>query len=55
MQAQKATLMGAMEADKNGEMGCNRAALEYSDPHMTLKDCLSGRVVHGTITAFLTK
>ena len=40
--------MRAIEAVKSGKMGCNRAALEYGVPHTTLKDRLSGRVVHGS-------
>ncbi len=31
-------------------MGVNRAALEYVVPPTTLKDQISGRVVHGTST-----
>ena len=42
------SMLRAIEAVKNGEMGQNRAALEYGVPRTTLKDRLSGRVVHGT-------
>ena len=41
-------MLRAIEAVKNGEMGQNRAALEFGVPHTTLKDRLPGRVVHGT-------
>ena len=46
------SMVRAMEAIKSGKMGCNRAALdsklEYGVPRTTLKDRLSGRVVHGS-------
>ena len=32
----------------DGPLGVNRAALEYAVPPTSLKDCLAGRVVHGT-------
>ena len=41
-------MVRAMDAVILGRMGINRAALEYSVPWTTLKDRLSGRVVHGT-------
>ena len=36
------SMLGAMEA------GVNRAALEHSVPRATLKDRLSGRIIHGS-------
>ena len=42
------SMLRAMDAVKNGLMGQNRTALEYGVPCMTLKDRLSGKVVHGT-------
>ena len=42
------SMLRAMNAVKNGLMGQNRAALEYGVPCTTLKDRLSGKVVHGT-------
>lgn len=38
----------AMQAVANGEMGVNRAALQYKVPPTTLKDRISGRVMHGS-------
>ena len=35
------SMVRAMEAVKNREMGCNRAALEYGVSRTTVKDCLS--------------
>ena len=40
-------MIRAMEAVKSGEMGVNRAALEYGVPKTSLKDRISGRVKHG--------
>jgi len=40
--------MAAVEAVENGSMGINRAAITHGVPRTTLKDRLSGRVVHGT-------
>ena len=37
----------AIDAIKSGRMGTNRAALEYAVPRTTLKDRLTGRVIHG--------
>ena len=37
----------AIDAVKSGRMGTNRAALEYAVPRTTLKDRLTGRVIHG--------
>ena len=37
-----------MEAVRKGPISINRAALLHGIPPTTLKDCLSGRVVHGT-------
>ena len=31
-----------------GQMSANKAAVVHGVPRSTLKDCLSGRVVHGT-------
>ena len=42
------SMVSAMNAVANGELGINRAALEFGVPKTTLKDRLSGRVVHGT-------
>ena len=41
-------MLGAMKAVATGTMGVNRTALEYGVPRTTLKDRISGRVVHGT-------
>ena len=41
-------MLGAMKAVEAGEMGRNRAALEFGVPPSTLKDRLAGRVKHGT-------
>ena len=41
-------MLGAMKAVEAGEMGRNRAALEFGVPPSTLKDRLTGRVKHGT-------
>ena len=41
------SMIGAMNAVKEGLMGVNRAALEFAVPHTTLKD---RRVIHGTNT-----
>lgn len=38
----------ALEAVKKGELSINRAAKTYGVPCTTLKDRISGRVVHGT-------
>ncbi len=38
----------AMEAVKAGRYGVDEAAQMYGLPSTTLKDCLRGRVVHGT-------
>ena len=40
-------MVSAMNAVANGELGVNRAALEFGVLKTTLKDRLSGRVVHG--------
>ena len=44
------SMLGAMEAVRTGSMGVNRAALEHSVPQTTLKDRLSGRIIHGSNT-----
>ena len=44
------SMLGAMDAVKEGLMGVNHAALEFAVPHTTLKDRISGRVIHGTNT-----
>ena len=44
------SMIGAMNAVKEGLMGVNRAALEFAVPRTTLKDRISGRVIHGTNT-----
>ena len=41
-------MVGAMETVKNGAMGLNRAAIEFGIPKTTLKDRISGKVIHGT-------
>ena len=41
-------MLGAMEAVRTGSMGVNRAVLEHSVPRTTLKDRLSGRIIHGS-------
>ena len=41
-------MLQAMEAVKSGSIGMNRAAIEHGVPRTTLKDRLSGRVIHGT-------
>ena len=40
-------MVKAMHAVKLGRLGVNRAALEYEVPKTTLKNSLSGKVVHG--------
>ena len=42
------SMLQAMETVKSGYMGMNRAAIEHGVPRTTLKDRLSGRVIHGT-------
>ena len=37
-----------MRAVVNGELGINRAALQYGVPPTTLKDRMSGRIIHGS-------
>ena len=37
-----------LEAVAEGKMGVNRAALEFNVPRTTLKDRISGRVIHGS-------
>ena len=37
----------AMDAVMNGELGVNRAALEFGVPKTTLKDIISGKVIYG--------
>ena len=37
-----------MQAVVNGELGMNRAAMQYGVPPTTLKDRMSGRVMHGS-------
>ena len=52
------TLLKAIEAVKNGEMRQNRAAMEYGASRTTLKDRLSGRIIHWTnigLKPYLTK
>jgi hypothetical protein len=44
------SMLGAMNAVKEGLMGVNRAAFEFAVPRTTLKDRISGRVIHGTST-----
>ena len=41
------SMLGALKAMQDGAMGCNRAAVEYGVPKTTLKDRVSGRVIHG--------
>ena len=38
----------ALEAVAEGKIGVNRAALEFNVPRTTLKDRISGRVIHGS-------
>ena len=38
----------ALEGVSEGKMGINRAALEFNVPRTTLKDRVSGRVIHGS-------
>ena len=38
----------ALEAVTEGKMSVNRAAVEYNVPRTTLKDRVSGRVIHGS-------
>ena len=42
------SMLWAMEAVKDRSMGVNRAALEHGVPQTSLKDRLTGRVIHGT-------
>ena len=41
-------MIAAMEALKDVTMSINESALLHGVPPTTLKDCLSGRVKHGT-------
>ena len=41
------SMLGALKSVKDGTMSCNRAATEFGVPKTTLKDCVSGRVIHG--------
>ena len=41
-------MVNAMKVVQSGEMGVNKADLEYGVPKTTLLDRISGRVVHGT-------
>ena len=40
-------MAGAMKAAADGLLGINKAADEFGIPRSTLKDRLSGKVVHG--------
>ncbi len=42
------SMLQAMAAVKDGSMGINMAAIVHGVPRTTLKDRLSGRVIHGT-------
>ena len=42
------SMLRAMETVKSGYMGMNRAAIEHGVSQTTLKDRLSGRIIHGT-------
>ena len=42
------SMLGALKAVMDGEMGVNRAVLEFGVPCTTLKDRIAGRVVNGT-------
>ena len=42
------SMLGAIKAVQEGTLGVNRAALEFAVPKTTLKDRLSGRVIHGS-------
>ena len=46
-QRSEESMLGALKAVQDGAMGCNRAAAEYGVPKTTLKDRVSGRVIHG--------
>ena len=51
-------MVAAMEAVKSGKISVNRAALEHGIPKTTLKNRISGKVIHGTNpgpSSFLTK
>ena len=41
-------MVAAMEAVSSGMTSINKAAVMYGVPCPSLKDCMSGRVVHGT-------
>ena len=41
-------MTGAMKAVADGLFGVNKAADEFGVPRLTIKDRLSGKVVHGT-------
>ena len=41
-------MVSAMEAVRSGTVSINKATYLHLVPHTTLKDRLSGRVVHGT-------
>ena len=42
-------MVGTMREVTSGAMGVNRAAAQYGVPRTTLRDRISGNVVHGTI------
>ena len=51
-------MLGAIDAVKNDGMGVNPASAQFGIPPYTLRDRLSGRVVHGTrlsVAPYLTK
>ncbi len=43
-------MLAAMDAVRQGGMGINKAASLHGVPKTTLKDRLSGRVAHGTVS-----
>jgi len=43
-------MLAAMEAVRRGTLSINKAAILHGVPKTTMKDHLSGRVVHGTST-----
>ena len=48
-------MLQAMETVKSGYMGMNRAAIEHGVPRTTLKDRLSGRVIHMGIKSNISR
>jgi len=46
-------MLATMKSVQEGELGVNEAAKQHGVPPTTLKDCMSGRVQHGTTPLYL--